>query len=89
MNARFILGSLALDLERVALGYYRGSEKMARIFSDEAIKRKEELQLLEVKPYIKKILDILESVLSQKDHKKIAEDALMYSILFQNAALVR
>ena len=60
---------------------------MARVFSEEAIKRKDELKSAEVKPYIKKILDTLESVLSQKDHKKIAEDALMYSTLLQNAVL--
>lgn len=87
MNAKILLGSLSLDLERVALGYYRGSEKMAKTFSKEAIKRKEELKTLEVKPYIKRMLDKLDSALSQKDFRDIAEDALMYSTLFQNAAL--
>ena len=87
MNINFILGSLALDLERVAMGYHRGYEKMAQIFSKEAIKRKEELEALEVKPYLRKILNKLDSVLSQKDPRDIAEDALMYSTLFQNAAL--
>lgn len=87
MKAKILLGSLALDLERVALGYHRGSEKMAQTFSKEAIKRKEELRVLKVKPYVKKILDRLDAVLSQKDPKDIAEDALMYSTLFQNAAL--
>ena len=87
MSTKILLGSLALDLERVALGYYRGSEEMAKTFSKEAIKRKEELKMFKVKPYIKKILDKMEAVLSQKDPKDIAEDALMYSTIFQNAAL--
>ena len=89
MNAKILLGSLALDLERVALGYHRGSVKMAETFSKEALKRKEELKMIKVEPYVEKILNRLDSVLSQKDPRDIAEDALMYSTLFQNAALAK
>ncbi len=86
-NPHSLLGALAMDLDRVSLGYYRGSKKMAEVFAREALKRKDELQSAIVKPYIRKLLKNLESVLSEKDHKKLAEDALMYSTLFQNAAL--
>lgn len=82
-----LLGALAMDLQRVSLGYYRGSENMAARFTQEAKKRKKELQNTELKPYLHKLLSKLEDILSEKDHKKLAEDALMYSVLFQNAAV--
>lgn len=81
------LGSLALDLRRVAQGYYRGSETMAARFAQEARERKKELQNTNLKPYLKKLLSKLEDMFEEKDHKKLAEEALMYSTLFQNAAL--
>lgn len=85
-TTRVILGSLALDLRRVAQSYYRGSEGVARTFVKEALTRKAELKLQNVKPYIRKLVAQMPNMLSQKDHKRIAEDALMYSVLFQNAA---
>ena len=42
---KIALGSLAMDLKRVALGYYRNSTKVAEIFMEEALKRKKELNL--------------------------------------------
>lgn len=84
-----ILGALALDLKRVAQGYYRGSEAMALRFVEEALSRKKELQNVNLKPYLHKLLSKLENMFREKDHKKLAEDALMYSVLFQNAALRR
>ncbi len=87
MNSSQILGALALDLRRVAQGYYRGSETMAIRFAREARARKKELQDANLKPYLQKLLAKLEDILSEKDPKKLAEDALMYSILFQNAAI--
>lgn len=87
MDNSQILGALALDLRRVAQGYYRGSEKMAIRFAEEALLRKEELQGVALKPYLHKLLSKLEDMFSEKDHKKLAEDALMYSVLFQNAAV--
>ncbi len=79
-----IIGSLSMDLKRVALGYYRGSENMARRFTEEAIKRKEEIKISEVKPYLKKFINSLPKVLNQEDKQKLAEDALTYSVIFQN-----
>lgn len=87
MNDKIILESLAMDLKRVALGYYRGSEKMAVRFSQEARTRKKELENADIKPYLQKLLYKLENMFEEKDHKKLAEDALMYSVLFQNAAV--
>ena len=47
----------------------------------------EEIPLSEVKPYLQKHLRTLPAILRQKDKGKLAEDALMYSTLFQNYAL--
>lgn len=87
MKNKIILESLALDLKRVALGYYRGSNIMAKRFAKEARARKEELSHANLKPYLVTLLSRIDSMLKQNDHKKIAEDALMYSTLFQNAVI--
>lgn len=79
MSNKYILESLASDLKRVALGKYRGSNAMAERFLDEALKRKGELNLKEIAPYIKTFLDKMDKSLG-------SEDALMYSTLFQNYA---
>jgi len=84
---KMVLGSLAMDLKRVALGYHNGSLVTARRFLDEAIKRKKEIDVANIKPYIKDLLNKLENIKNEKDKERIAEDALMYSTLFQNAAL--
>jgi hypothetical protein len=82
-----IIASLALDLKRVALGFYNGSDKTAKRFSKEALKRKDEIEEKEVKHYLGKMLRKLPGILRQKDKMKLAEDALMYSTIFQNYAL--
>ncbi len=87
MNNKVALSSLAMDLKRVALGYWRGGDVMAQRFAKEALSRSEEINLRQEKPYVRRLLKNLNAVLSQKDRKNLAEDALMYSILFQNAAL--
>lgn len=76
-----------MDLKRVALGYYHGSNRTAERFFEEALKRKQEIDLKEVAPYITKLLYKLDKLSKELDKKKVAEDALMYSTLFQNAAL--
>lgn len=81
------LSSLAMDLKRVALGYHRGSIVMANRFLEEALKRKSEIDTESVKPYIKRLLNKLDSLYEEKDKDRVAEDALMYSTLFQNASL--
>lgn len=82
-----ILGALALDLKRVALGYHNGSEQTAKRFSEEALKRKAEVGDTSVKLYIRRFLNALPEMLSQKDKQKLTEDALMYSTIFQNYVL--
>lgn len=86
MNNKIILGSLAMDLKRVALGYYKGSFKTADIFLKEALKRKTEIKPESIKLYLRNILNKIES-LAALDKQKAAEDALMYSTILQNAAL--
>lgn len=87
MNNKVILGSLAMDLKRVALGYYRGSFKTADRFLEEALKRKSEIKSGSVKSYIENILSKIGYLNKLKDKKKAAEDALMYSVIIQNAAV--
>lgn len=89
MSKNFIaLSSLSMDLERVAMGYYRGSNKTAERFFEEALKRKSEIDTSSIKPYLKKLLNDFEKIKSEKEIAKRAEDALMYSTLFQNACVV-
>lgn len=83
-DQKVIIGSLSMDLKRVALGYYRGSENMARRFVQEALKRNDEIKISEVKPYLKKFIKALPEMLNQEDKQKLAEDALTYSVIFQN-----
>lgn len=77
MNNKYILESLASDLKRVALGLHRGSNTMAQRFLDEALKRKSEVELDKVEPYIKKLLNKVNKNLD-------SENALMLSTLIQN-----
>ena len=76
-----------MDLLRVALGYQRGSEKMAKRFSVEALKRCSEIEKNEVKPYFAKILGKVDLILESVESNRIADDALMYSILCKNYAI--
>ena len=75
-----------MDLKRVALGYYRKSDKMADRFLQEAIRRKNEINLEKVNISTKKLLQGLDKIVNENNDAR-AEDALMYSTLFQNAAL--
>lgn len=86
---RIVLSSLALDLKRVALGYWRGSNSMAERFFEEALRRKKEIDNKKVKPYIRNLLLNFEKIKLDKNQKRKAETALMYSTLFQNASLVK
>lgn len=85
MNNKTIFGALAMDLKRVALGYHRGSNVMAERFLDEAIKRKGEIDKSQIKPYLSKFLKNIDN-LKKESGQKGAEDALMYSTIFQNAS---
>ena len=87
MSNEQILGALSMDLKRIAIGYHRGSVFMAQRFFQEALRRKSEIDEKSIKPYVKKILNNLGQLSSQKDTKDIAENALMYSTLLQNASI--
>ena len=86
---KIALTSLALDLKRVALGYWRGSNNVAERFLEEALKRKHEIDGKKIRPYVKNLLISFEKIKIEKDEKRKAEDALMYSTLFQNASLAK
>lgn len=85
MNTQITIGSLAMDLKRVALGLHVGSLNTAERFKKEALKRCHELRG-ENDPYLKKLVEKTRKVL-QLNEERSAEDALMYSTLFQNLAL--
>lgn len=87
MYNKAILLALASDLKRVTLGLERGADGMVKRFSEEALKRKKEVDLGRVDAYIATLLGKLAYVLGQSDPVKKAEDALMYSTLFQNYGL--
>lgn len=86
MKNKIALSSLAMDLHRVAMGYHRGSNKMADRFFIEAMKRKNEIDVSSVKPYIRQLLKKLETIEQAKPHQ-YSEEILTYSILLQNAAV--
>ena len=85
MKNKAILGALAMDLKRAALGFYRGSDIMANRFFEEALKRKDEIDAADVAPYISKWLVSLNKIKSE-EKQEAAEDALLYSTIFQNAS---
>lgn len=88
MNKIFVsLSSISMDLERVAMGYQRGSVAMANRFLKEALMRRNEIDRMEIRPHVRKLIGFLGEIKNEKDNQKKAEDALMCSTLFQNAAL--
>jgi hypothetical protein len=87
MNNKQIFGALAMDLKRVALGYFRGSATMSERFFEEAMKRRNEIDSTNLKPYLVKLLNDMEN-LNKEEKKRAADDALLYSTIFQNASTV-
>ena len=87
MNNKQILGALAIDLKRVAIGYFRGSTIMSEKFFQEALKRRNELDDSNLKPYLVKFLKDMENLKKEKNDRA-AEDALLYSTIFQNASTI-
>lgn len=85
-DQKAIIESLAMDLKRLALGLYRGSFAMADRFKEEALKRSQELENQNSSSYLKVLIQRTKEVL-RSDKERMAEDALMYSTLFQNFAL--
>ncbi len=86
MDQKVIITSLAMDLKRAALGLYRGSSKMAEKFKEEALKREAELESQQLDSYLKMLMQKSKECLKKND-ARVAEDILMYSVLFQNFAL--
>lgn len=76
------LASLALDLNRVALGINRGSRLMAERFYQEALARKSEIDTSEVPTYITRVIKKINNKKSLDE--KFSEEALVYSILIEN-----
>ena len=87
MNNKQILGALATDLKRAALGYFRGSTIMAKKFSQEALRRRSELDYKNLKSYLVIFLNKIEE-LEEKEKGRAADDALFYSTIFQNASMI-
>ena len=87
MNSKQIIGAMAMDLKRVALGLHSGSFAMATRFMEEATKRVEEVDKSTLLPYMKNALVKIQYTLSIQDKDKKAEDALMYSTILQNYVL--
>ncbi len=85
-DRKAIRGALAMDLKRIALGLYRGSYATANRFKEEALIRSSELEKLQNSAYIEKLISGMKVSLTGND-QEAAEDALMYSTLFQNFAL--
>jgi hypothetical protein len=75
-----------MDLKRIALAYYYGSESTAIKFIDEANKRISEIDSSLVKPYLNDYLCSIHEVFKNKDRMHLAEACLMYSQIFQNYA---
>lgn len=82
-DQKIIIESVAMDLKRVALGLHRGSFQMANRFKEEALNRLSELNNMELNAHLKNIVQRSRESLN-KNTDRSAEDALMYSTLFQN-----
>lgn len=85
-ETNLLIGSLSNDLFRVANLTYRGSQKGAERFLVEAKRWSSQLQHKEIKNYIKKIVDDINSE-NNKITLENAEKFLMYGVLLQNYAL--
>lgn len=83
---KIAIESLSMDLFRVAIGYHRGSNKMAERFLGEALKRLSEIERVNIKPYFVQVLNKIPIILSDKDLGQRAENALTYSIICKNYA---
>lgn len=83
------LAALSMDLKRIALSYHGNSVHTASRFTAESMSKVKHINQTNLPTYVKKILGSLGDILNQKDKQKVAEDALMYSTILQNAALYK
>jgi hypothetical protein len=88
MDNKQLLGALAMDLKRVALGLHRKSYAMADKFFIEAMKRSKEIDPSTLLPYMQTILINIQTLTNQNNEQK-AENALMYSTRIQNYILYK
>lgn len=88
-NNELILGALAMDLQRIANGYHRGSNKMATRFVLETKRWQQEIDRSKLPQYIIDILDRLNPLFKSDDLQLIADRVLMYSTLLQNFVRTR
>jgi hypothetical protein len=88
IQADVSLAALSMDLKRVALALYAHSDKVADRFIHESLEKKNRIDVTALRPHVRRLLTNLDTVLAQKDKEKLAEDALLYSTLLQNAALL-
>ncbi len=79
----FVLASLAMDLKRIALAIYNDSNNTARRFTEEAKKRKNEVEVHALPQYVQSIFKNIDQALTHQSDRT-AEDLLMYSQLIQN-----
>lgn len=78
-----------MDLKRVALALHQGSLGTASVFTQEAMRRIQEVDTQEILPYMKDGLSKIRQVLAIEDLDKKAEDTLMYSTIVQNYVLYK
>lgn len=86
---KLILSALSMDLKRLAIATFRGSFVMASKFKEETRKRRNEVNINELEPYMKNVLSKISILLSSYDQDRIAEDGLMYSTIIQNYVLFK
>lgn len=84
MNTDRLLASLSMDLVRVAMGYRRGSIRMADRFCQEAKARCIELKDADLQVHIQQIIVDILLIMDDDDKLIIAEKSLMYSTVLQN-----
>ncbi len=82
-----ILSSLSMDLHRVAMGYKRGSDKMAQRFAEEAQKRIGEVDVKVASAELADALTKCTDLLNADETKTNPSQILFYSVYFQNEAL--
>ena len=86
MDTKMLTQALSMDLLRFALGLHGGSFDMAITFKNQALKLSNSISKKRPRGYLAKLIKDTQDVLI-RDDDKVAEDALMYSVLLQNFAL--
>lgn len=85
MNNKQLLQAMALDLKRVALGSYSGSQKMNNRFLQEVANRKDSPQYDTLPDIVQRQLQKNDQALD-RNSQTLHEDALMYSTILLSLA---